>query len=45
MPNLQSAVTVIALTAVGIIIGGWVMNKFQGQVQFLADASEGFQGI
>lgn len=35
----------IAIVAGGVMAAGWVMNKFQGEVPFLADASNGFQGI
>lgn len=45
MPNAQSALIVVALVAGGVMLAGYVMNKFQGEVQFLADASNGFQGL
>lgn len=46
--TMNKATKVAAATLIvagGVIVAGWLMNRFKGQVPFLADASEGYQGI
>lgn len=43
--NASKIAVAVVVVAAGVMAAGWVMNRFQGQVKFLADASNGFQGL
>ena len=43
--NATKIIVATLVVAAGVMTAGWLMNKFQSQVPFLADASEGFQGL